>query len=340
MRLKLALMEERQKAHQQWFIIIVGIIFSLAGGSLTLVLYQSRKRIRKKNQLLCLQNAQITNATREIQNQHEQIIAQAELLQQKNIFLEARNAELQELNREKDSLIGIVAHDLRSPINRTIGLAKILQGTTLNLEQQNLVRLLLQVNDEGIHLIKDILQASADRLETTTLQQLSLYEFIHETVAKLHRDCANRKNIDLRIAVDKQLEVETDPTSLRRILDNLISNAIKFSEPGTAVSIKVMSTDDAVFISVIDQGPGISPSDQQKMFKKFQRLSAQPTGGETSTGLGLAIVKNLVGRLNGELKVESEPGMGTEFILRLRKTFTSVGSASSIVPIEAERAIL
>ncbi|HMZ52238.1 MAG TPA: sensor histidine kinase, partial [Candidatus Sumerlaeota bacterium] len=95
--------------------------------------------------------------------------------------------------------------------------------------------------------------------------------------------------------------------------DNLVSNALKFSPKGRIVKVRLTARADGALFEITDQGPGMSAEDKEKMFKKFQRLSARPTAGESSTGLGLAIVHALVGRMRGRIEVESEVGVGTVF---------------------------
>lgn len=104
---------------------------------------------------------------------------------------------------------------------------------------------------------------------------------------------------------------------MNRIIDNLVSNAIKFSPRNSQVSVVGKKEGDAIIISVKDNGPGFLESDRTFLFQKFKRLSAQPTGGESSNGLGLAIVKTLIDRLGGEIALSSEPGNGAEFIVRI-----------------------
>ena len=96
-------------------------------------------------------------------------------------------------------------------------------------------------------------------------------------------------------------------------MENLVSNAIKFSQRGTEVGIMSIAEPNRVILEVSDQGPGISLEDQRKLFGKFQKLSARPTGGEHSSGLGLAIVKSLVDKLGGDIEVKSELGKGAIF---------------------------
>ncbi len=102
-----------------------------------------------------------------------------------------------------------------------------------------------------------------------------------------------------------------------QVIDNLISNALKYSPFDTTITIRVKAKSDNVRLEVEDEGPGISEEEMPKLFGKFARLSAQPTGGEHSTGLGLSIVKKMVEAMNGKVWCESEPGKGATFIVEL-----------------------
>jgi signal transduction histidine kinase len=104
-----------------------------------------------------------------------------------------------------------------------------------------------------------------------------------------------------------------DPLRLRQVMDNLISNAVKFSPPGSVVRVRASRQDAAWRIEVQDQGPGITPKDRQRLFQDFARLSAAPTGGEKSVGLGLAITRRVVKAHGGQIGVDSEPGRGATF---------------------------
>jgi signal transduction histidine kinase len=112
----------------------------------------------------------------------------------------------------------------------------------------------------------------------------------------------------------------TDSLLLSRILDNLLTNAIKFSDVGKNIYLNILPEKNSVVISLRDEGPGISEDDQKIMFKMFQKLSAKATGKESSNGLGLSIIKVLVDKLKGEIEVNSELGVGTEFRIKLPYT--------------------
>ena len=132
------------------------------------------------------------------------------------------------------------------------------------------------------------------------------------------------KNKNITIVLDNEvggLEFLTDQSLLEQVLDNLISNAIKFSSANKMVWLRAKKNDSHLMIEVEDQGPGIKPEELPKLFGTFQRLSTKPTGGEESTGLGLSIVKAIVQVLGGEVRVSSELGRGTIFtvVLELKK---------------------
>ncbi len=110
--------------------------------------------------------------------------------------------------------------------------------------------------------------------------------------------------------------VEADRAALEQVLDNLVSNALKFSPSGKTVRVVIgQSADGRGECRVIDQGPGFTDQDKEQIFRRYRRLSARPTGGEPSTGLGLSIVRKLMQDMRGDLRFESTPNQGATFIL-------------------------
>ncbi|NBP68146.1 MAG: GHKL domain-containing protein [Cytophagia bacterium] len=140
------------------------------------------------------------------------------------------------------------------------------------------------------------------------------------TQQDIFKEVAQRKGIHLIIEDHTEnLSFNADKEALNRILENLLSNAIKFSDAYSYVKLKVSTTPTHVKFEVKDQGPGISKNDLPKLFGKFQRLSARPTGGESSSGLGLSIVKELVDLMKGKISVETAENEGTSFIVEIAK---------------------
>ncbi len=132
---------------------------------------------------------------------------------------------------------------------------------------------------------------------------------------------AEKKRIEIVLETVEPLMIKADKTYLEKIVENLLLNAIKFSFEGKKIFVKLIQLNETVEFSVKDEGQGISEEDHVKLFQRFQRLSARPTGGESSTGLGLFIVKTIADKMRAEVLCESNMGSGASIILRLPKKF-------------------
>ncbi len=252
------------------------------------------------------------------------------LIQEQNVELEKKvkertkevaiqNERLVDLNREKDMLVNVVAHDLRTPLSHIRLLIQLIDITSLDLteDQESYLTEIDNSADRLSQLIGRILDIHA--LETNQIklknQVIDLLELV-KYVVKCFRLTAEGKEIEIVTTSEPGNHfVEVDKNYTIQVLENLVSNAIKFSERGSKVALHVKSHDRRTYVLVEDQGPGISEEDQKKLFGRFQRLSAQPTEGEASIGLGLSIVKKYVESMHGEIHCESELGIGTKFII-------------------------
>lgn len=233
--------------------------------------------------------------------------------------VEQQNKTLYEMHQEKDAFIGIVAHDLRSPLSRIKGLSNIVSmHGALNEEQMFLMQNIQKVCEDGTNLIRDLLEINEYE---TAIQKP---EFIEIDVAHLVKEMvrnfstlARNKKISLWFEYDTMGEftIWADSSYVSRVLENLISNAIKFSPFQSNVYVDVTNVNGEVQIAVRDEGPGFNQDDLPHLFKKFKKLSARPTAGEPSTGLGLSIVKVLMERLGGHVEVKTKPGLGATFLL-------------------------
>lgn len=252
-----------------------------------------------------------------IAEQQEEIKAKNEMIFYQNQELQNHNRSLAELNSEKDILMSIVAHDLKSPFNSIKGIAELLNLSELNEDQRKYISLLKKVSEDGLNLIKDLLEINAfeEQSSEPTLSDIHIHDFLLGKQEAFQED-AELKQINLKVASSaSELFLHSDAVYLSRILHNLISNAIKFSNYGKSVILKAGENEGRIFISVKDYGQGFSEADKQNIYKKFTRLSAQPTAGENSNGLGLAIVKLMVDRLGAEIELHTELGKGSEFII-------------------------
>ncbi|HEV2453339.1 MAG TPA: ATP-binding protein, partial [Verrucomicrobiae bacterium] len=155
-----------------------------------------------------------------------------------------------------------------------------------------------------------------------------------------NQTAARKKQIGFRAGISEGLWATADRAAVLQILDNLISNALKYSPPNTTVHVHALPEKEAIVINVRDEGPGISDADQKKLFQKFTRLTARPTGGEPSTGLGLAIVKKLAEAMSGSIHCVSTLGVGSTFILRLPAAAQPINANESPETKAAEDKIL
>ena len=147
---------------------------------------------------------------------------------------------------------------------------------------------------------------------------IEVEELLNEVITELS-SMADEKEITLKLEVDENLNLTSDHLLLTQILENLLSNAIKFSPLGKSVQLQCFEKNGELIFAIKDEGPGLTDQDKTLVFKKFQKLSAQPTNGESSTGLGLSIVKKYVELLNGRVWVESKEGEGSTFFVALPK---------------------
>ena len=233
--------------------------------------------------------------------------------------LELKKDQLDEMNKEKDYLIGIAAHDLKSPLNQIIALIQIIElsSENLNAKQRENFAYIARSATRMREMISKILDINAIELGefNFSYQVFDLRDAAMEVIENFKKD-AEYKNINLNTQIIKQpCMVNLDRSYLRQIIENLLSNAIKFTQPGKKVIVIVKKIDDKVCLGIKDEGPGISKEDQKMLFHKFQKLSARPTGNEPSSGLGLSIVKKYTEAMNGTVWCESELGQGSLFCL-------------------------
>lgn len=236
--------------------------------------------------------------------------------------LEIKNAELAKLNQEKNYFLGVASHDLRNPIGNIISLVHILEdelGDSLSLEMKEMLQMMHDSGRDMLELLNNLLDVS--KIESGSMNLNLKSDSIAGTIQKSINDnirTANAKSIilDYNIA-DNIPQVAFDKIHLHQVLNNLISNAIKFSFGNTHVEIIVTQKGNEVVISVKDQGQGIPSNDIHRVFMPFARTSVASTNGEKSTGLGLTIAKRIVEAHGGNIWLSSEVGKGTTFFFSL-----------------------
>jgi signal transduction histidine kinase len=232
--------------------------------------------------------------------------------------LAATNERLVHLNNEKNEFLGIAAHDLKNPLTVIACSADLLSNTEDEAQFKKLTNAIAAAATRMRDLIADLLNANAieEGRFTSKLERCDLNVLVRQSVEN-NQLSADQKQITICVGTSEGIFALADRGATLQILDNLISNALKFSPPITTIHVHTLPEKNHALVTVRDEGPGISPEDQKKLFKKFSRLSARPTGGESSTGLGLAIVKRLTEAMSGTIQCHSTLGAGTIFSLRL-----------------------
>lgn len=240
------------------------------------------------------------------------------LIQQQEI-IEERNEELNRLNVDKNDLINVMAHDLKSPIANIQNCADLLgENDDFSGDNKRMIDIIAISSGKIQSMITKILDVEAVESGQRNLKMevVTPADSIQKVIDS-YQEKAEEKQINIDTDLSPQLLVEVDAFYFEQVVDNLLSNALKFSTSNTTITISLKKMDEFVRLSVRDEGPGMTEEDKGKVFKKFQQLSAQPTGGEQSIGLGLSIVKSYTEMMGGLISFDSAEGVGTTFHIDL-----------------------
>ena len=228
-----------------------------------------------------------------------------------NRRLAAQWARLRQANSFKSEILGTVAHDLKNPLGVILGRTEILKemigrAGALDDGVQAQIAYIRDAANRLTGMVDDLVtDAMADALDITIRRERVDISVLVREVAEANRPLAARKEQTITVSAPPEHTAMCDVDRIREAIDNLISNAIKYSPIGGAIDIIVTQEAGNIVVQVKDQGAGLSPEDISRLFGRFQRLSAKPTAGETSTGLGLSIVKRIVDLHGGRITVES-----------------------------------
>jgi len=236
--------------------------------------------------------------------------------------LKQKNQALVKLNQEKNVFLGIAAHDLKNPLSAIQGYAEMIKCDFDEMPKEEIIEVIDKIYSSSrqmFGLVKNLLDVNAIEVgkQELSLTTIDIYPIL-QSLIEHYRQRAKEKNIQLQSqCAEEQYCAMAEKNTIHQILDNLISNAVKYSPPGKSISIGLAKSNEYIHCEIQDQGPGLSEEDQQKLFGQFTRLTAKPTGGEHSTGLGLFIVKKLVEAMQGKVWCESQLGQGATFIIEL-----------------------
>ncbi|WP_349371544.1 DUF3369 domain-containing protein [Salinarimonas sp.] len=281
-------------------------------------LFSSRLSVAFDNVLL-YEELQEANARLE-----ERVVARTSELIRANRRLADQRADLRRANQLKSEILGTVAHDLKNPLAVILGRAEMLEDLlgmpepardTMRAQVGHIRETARQLTDMVGTLVADAMNDALDisiRREPLDLAALA------REVIEANRPLAERKGQAIALEAPAPVPAIGDQDRLREAIENLVSNAIKYSPIGAPISVAVTGETEEAAVAVRDRGPGLMPEDVARVFGRFQRLSAKPTAGEGSTGLGLSIVRRIAELHGGEAQATSPgPGLGATFTIRI-----------------------
>lgn len=274
------------------------IIFSLILVAVVALLIYFFVKVRRQKIMLMVQSHEIEKQVRE---------------------LTVQNQKQEQLNYEKKQLIMLVGHDLKGPFNRIFALTQLLEMTgTFTDDQKEYINKMYSIVGDGLNMVRNIVDVR--KIEEKGLdpypEKLNLPAIVLPII-KQYSVLADKKGIKINYATPEKIDMVSDKNYICRVMENLLSNALKFSEPGKQITVTIASSDSHASIAVADQGPGLGPEDLKNLYQKFKKLTPRPTGGESSQGLGLSIVKTLANCLGGDVDCESQLEVGTTFTVTL-----------------------
>jgi len=234
------------------------------------------------------------------------------------------NKHLNEANARLNELLYVAAHDIKSPLTSIMLSLELFQEKLPLMSRPAQRKLLGQLEMTSRHLrdiVIDVLEARRVDSDDTRLKREPIDIALKaKTVVRFYHEQIAAKRLRIRLLATARLpRALADRNCTLAVIDNLISNAIKFSPPGGRITVQVTQRGGFIRFEVKDAGAGIKPEEMPKLFGRFVKLSAQPTGGEHSTGLGLYIAKKYMDLMKGKIWAESEEGKGTKFVLEFRK---------------------
>lgn len=251
-------------------------------------------------------------------------------LEQQNETLETTKEKEVEANQAKDQFLARMSHELRTPLTSVLGFSKILQETSVSEEQAEPIRIINHTSQLLLSIVDDILDYSKLQKDAITLERI---DFNIETALldtlEMQAPMAHSKGLDLSLVScnNRSFNIKGDPTRFKQIINNLVSNAVKFTDQGAvALSLDIQHINrhqSLIIISVTDTGIGISDKQLNKLFKAFVQADTSITRRFGGSGLGLVIAKNLTKLMGGKLEIYSKLGKGTNVTLQIPTLLSS-----------------
>lgn len=248
-----------------------------------------------------------------------QLTEKNQLLEDQKKTIEQQSIELEQLIEDKDYIIRILAHDLRNPLANIKSVVRLMQIESDDERKEEYINIINQSSSNAHDLIDRVLEMDAIGHDTLDIkfEEFDIIDVLKDSINSMG-EIARKKHAEIEL-IDNSKErlVKAEKTYLSQIFNNLLSNAIKFSEEGKKIMTEISNGSNCILIKIIDEGPGIHPEEEDRLFKKFSKLSTRPTGGESSTGLGLSLVKRYVELIEGNIWYERNEAKGAVFVVEL-----------------------
>ena len=244
-----------------------------------------------------------------------------ELLARVRTHLDLKQARdrLARVADERQKVAEIVSHDLRNHFGNILFSADLLSDPALNDEtRRRLAHSIRNSADAGVLFLQAFLDQQQERMHDLPPTPISAREMLEEVVELLSHQSQSK---NMRVSIDTDaadgIRLLAERAGTLHVLQNLLSNALKYAPPGSEVELTAARQGKYARLTVLDRGPGITPKDRERLFQRYVRLSAQPTGGESSTGLGLALAKQRARTMGGDIWYDDREGGGASFTLEL-----------------------
>ena len=297
-----------QKMLNKLFAVFIVIIIALV-----IVIAVNLHSKKRTNLMLAERNLQISNAIQKLSESEE---------------------ELQKLNKSKDRIFSVVAHDLRNPVAAVTGFSELLYDNFDQFPVETQKEYLLQIlqgTQRLQNMLENLLIWARSQMKAVKYQPetIRVYDLLEDCIREVKPNLDHKK-VQCQLDVDPPCEVFADRAMMHTVFRNLVINAIKFSFPGGTIRITSEAFKNDCHIRVSDEGIGIQPEIQAKLFTANEVVSTPGTTGEQGSGLGLVICKEFLERNHGQISVESEPGMGSTFVVTLPVTLNDPPTSASL----------
>ena len=311
----------RTKSGDNKWIILSGIIIRYHDQDCILSVHHDITKSKVANEALKEYSIQLENYNQEMLKANE--LVETALYQKNTVIeeLELTKQQLQETIAEKDKFFSIMAHDLKSPFSGFLGLTKTLNEQIYNLtinEMQELVAALQTSADNVYKLLENLLEWSRLQRHLVEFRPGTFdLHYLADLIINLQKSNALNKKITINNYIPLGSNIFADTNMINTVLRNLISNSLKFTDPGGKIDINFSSSPSHNIFQVIDNGIGIPDDMINLLFVTGEKTSRQGTAGESSTGLGLLLCKEYIEAHHGSIEVQSDEGKGTTFTISL-----------------------